>query len=56
MKILDFIDNTDLKKKNECEKAELICYFQYKENGDEIFHANIIGELFAQFGFSSPNF
>ena len=53
MKILDFIEKTKLKDRNECEKAELLCY--YKETGNEVFPTAIIGDLFAQCGFSLPN-
>lgn len=37
MKILDFIEKTELTGKSECEKAKLLCYFHYKETTELTF-------------------
>lgn len=55
MKILDFIEKTELSEKNECEKAKLLCYFYYKENSETLFSMSLISDLFVQCGFNVPN-
>jgi len=56
MKILDFIEATNLTDKNECRKAELLCYFYYRETGKETFSSATMRKLFTQCGLSLPNF
>lgn len=55
MKILDFMEKTELIEKSECEKAKLLCYFHYKENSELLFSMSQILELFVQCGFNIPN-
>ena len=55
MKILDFIEKTELTEKSECEKAKLLCYFHYKETTELLFSMPLILSLFAQCGFNTPN-
>ncbi len=55
MKILDFIEKTELTEKSECEKAKLLCYFHYKETTELIFSMSLISSLFVQCGFNTPN-
>lgn len=55
MKILDFIEETELNEKNECEKAKLLCYFHNKETNESVFSMSLISELFVQCGFNPPN-
>lgn len=55
MKILDFIEKTELTEKSECEKAKLLCYFHYKETTELIFSMSLILSLFVQCGFNTPN-
>lgn len=55
MKILDFIENTRLSEKSECERAKLLCYFHYKETGSTAFSMALISDLFVRFGFNVPN-
>lgn len=55
MKILDFIERTELCGKSECEKAKLLCYFYYKENSVSLFSMSLISDLFVQCGFNTPN-
>jgi hypothetical protein len=55
MKILDFIEKTELAEKSECEKAKLLCYFHYKETSELIFSMPLISSLFVQCGFNAPN-
>ena len=37
MKIIDFIDRTEISNKSETEKAKLLCLYHYKENGEQQF-------------------
>jgi len=55
MKILDYIEKTELTEKSECEKAKLLCYFHYKETNTTAFSMALISDLFMQFGFNVPN-
>lgn len=55
MKILDFIEKTKLADKSESDKAKLLCYFYYKENGESVFSMPLISDLFVQCGFNAPN-
>lgn len=55
MKILDFIEKTELTEKSECEKAKLLCYFHFKENSESLFSMLLISDLFVQCGFNVPN-
>jgi len=55
MKILDFIEKTELTEKSEREKAKLLCYFHYKETTELIFSMSLILSLFVQCGFNTPN-
>lgn len=55
MKILNFIEKTELNKKSEWEKAKLLCYFHYKETSELIFPMSLISDLFVQCGFNTPN-
>lgn len=55
MKILDFIERTELTQKHECEKAKLLCYFHYRETSETLFTMPLITDLFVQCGYSIPN-
>ena len=55
MKILDFIEKTELIQKSECEKAILLCYFHYKETSETLFSMSLVSNLFTQCGFNIPN-
>lgn len=55
LKILDFIETSEMKNMNESEKAKLLCYFAFKENKQEVFTMPLIIELFAQCGYNLPN-
>lgn len=55
MKILDFIEQTELIQKSECEKAILLCYFHYKETSETLFSMSLVSNLFIQCGFNVPN-
>lgn len=55
MKILDFIEKTELIQKSECEKAILLCYFHYKETSETLFSMSLVSNLFIQCGFNVPN-
>ena len=55
MKIMDFINNTDLMSKSEIDKATLLCYYDYKENDHIVFSMVEILTIFSNAGFHSPN-
>ncbi len=55
MKILQYITLTDLKNKNEIEKAKLICYYKYKEENLSEFYLKEVIDTFETFGFNKPN-
>ncbi len=55
MQILDFIEKTDLSKQNECEKAKLLCFYNYKETGNAVFSMALISELMINSGYNAPN-
>lgn len=55
MKILDFIESIDLKNKTEVERAQLLCFYQYKETGELQFSMSAISSLIEQCGFNTPN-
>ena len=55
MKILDFIEKTNLADRSESEKAKLLCFFHHKETGESVFSMSLISNLFVQCGFNVPN-
>lgn len=55
MKIIDFIDRTELNNKSEAEKAKLLCFYHYKENGEQQFSMTQISDFMLQCGFNAPN-
>lgn len=55
IKIIDFIEMTELVSKSETEKAKLLCYYHLKESGEMNFAMSLISRLFEEFGFSKPN-
>lgn len=55
MKIIDFIDRTELSNKSETEKAKLLCFYHYKEHGEQQFSMAQISDLMLQCGFNAPN-
>lgn len=55
MQILDFIKQTDLLSKNECEKAKLLCFYHMKETDNCLFSMTLITDLFVNCGLNAPN-
>ena len=55
MKIVDFIENTNLQEKNEVERAKLICFYQLKENDVKQFTMSRISDFMVESGFNEPN-
>lgn len=55
MRILDFIEKTELREKSESEKAKLLCFFHYKETAEFAFSMVMISDLFTQCAFNAPN-
>ena len=55
MTLSDFLTLSETNKKNEVERAKLLCYYHYKETGETTFSMTLISELLQQSGFNSPN-
>lgn len=55
IKILDFIELTDLNSNSEAERAKLLCYYYLKESGETSFSLPQISTLLEEAGFSKPN-
>lgn len=55
MKLIDFINKTELSNKTEVEKAKLLCFYHYKESGEKQFSMTQISDLMVQCGFNAPN-
>lgn len=55
MKIIDFIDKTDLQNRSECEKAKLLCFYHFKETGEKQFTMSGIASIMVDAGFNAPN-
>ena len=55
MKILDFINTTEMEKMNQTQRAGLLCYFHYKTTDESTFDLKGINELFSDAGYSSIN-
>ena len=55
MKIIEFIDKTDLQNRNECERAKLLCYYYSKEKAEMQFTMARITSIMVDSGFSAPN-
>jgi hypothetical protein len=55
MQLIDFISLSKLETLLEAEKAKLICYYQYKENGKSQFSMMDINKFMINSGFNSPN-
>ncbi len=55
MKILDYIDATNLTSQNQTCQASLLCYFHFKNTGEELFDMKGIQELFSDAGLNTIN-
>lgn len=55
MDLLLFKTKTDLDKKNQTEKAALLCYFHYRETQVSQFSMGVIQSLFSDAGYSTVN-
>lgn len=55
MKIMDFIDKTDLQNRSECEKAKLLCFYHSKETDEQQFTMSGIASIMVDAGFNAPN-
>lgn len=55
MKLLDFINATEIEKMNQTQRAGLLCYFHYKTTNESTFDLKGINELFSDAGYSSIN-
>lgn len=55
MKIIDFINATELNSKSESEKARLLCFYHFKETGEQVFSMSLVSDLMVNSGFNAPN-
>lgn len=55
MKIIDFIEATELNTKSESERAKLLSFYYYKETGNQQFSMTQISDLLVKSGFNFPN-
>lgn len=55
LKIIDFINKTEMASKSEVERAKLICFYAYKENHEMQFSMTRISDLLVMGGFNAPN-
>ena len=55
MKIIDFIDKTDLQNRSECERAKLLCFYHSKETGEKQFTMSGIASIIVDAVFNAPN-
>lgn len=55
MRLLDFIELTELHSCSETERAKLLCFYHYKENAENQFKMTLISDLMMKCGFNAPN-
>jgi hypothetical protein len=55
MQLLDFMEATNLCKKNETERAKLLCFYQYKETAETQFKILDVAKWMEESGFNKPN-
>lgn len=55
MQILEFIEKTGLASMSETERAKMICYYHYKEDGESVFSMANVAVWMEECGFSKPN-
>ncbi len=55
MKIIDYVEKTNLQNKAETERAKLLCFYNYKEKGETQFSMALISDLLIMCGFNAPN-
>lgn len=55
MQILEFIEKANLLSMAEVDRAKMICYYHYKQNGESAFSMAAIATWMEECGFSRPN-
>ena len=55
MQLLRFMEAVDLKEKSEAERAKLLCFYHFKEDGMTIFTMSDIASWMEECNFSKPN-
>ena len=55
MRLLQYIENTNLDTCTELERVKLLCFFHQKETGESRFTLSLITELLLKAGFNAPN-
>ncbi len=55
MQLLKYMETVDLAQKSEVERAKMLCYYQFKENGEVMFTVSKIATWMEECCFSKPN-
>lgn len=55
MQIFNFIELCELRSRTEVERAKLLCFYHYKETGEQQFTMAMISDLIVKCGFNAPN-
>lgn len=55
MELLEYIESISLNKKSEKERALYLCFYHYKETGENSFSMSFISKLFENCGYTVPN-
>ena len=55
MRLLKYIEYTNLHACNEAEKAKMLCFYRHKETGDVRFTMPVITQLLLDCGYNKPN-
>ena len=55
MQLLKFMEAVDLPQKSEVERAKMLCYYHFKENGEAAFTVSSIANWMEECNFSKPN-
>ena len=55
MQLLEFMEAVDLSHKSEVERAKLLCFYHFKEDGEVVFTLSNIANWMEECSFSKPN-
>jgi len=55
MQLLDFVKVNDLLAKTQSEQAKMLCFYHFKECGEDTFTTTLISKLMINAGFNKPN-
>lgn len=55
MKLMNFMEISNFEKEKQAEQATLLCYFHYRNTGEDCFDMKAIGALFIDAGMKPIN-